>query len=157
MRALTLVLILSLCGCEADEDQPLAKLTVAPGHPNALMLGPGSAAAAATPAPPDDHGDDPLSATVLRPGESISGQLATPLDRDWFAVDLPAGKPWRVGFGSYGAVRVVVVAPDGSTELKTPAAGSVELDLAAPPVAGRYYLRVEADAGRGLLYDLDVR
>ncbi|ARE40618.1 MSHA pilin protein MshA [Rhodovulum sp. P5] len=53
----------------------------------------------------DDHGDNIQSAGSVSVGGSVSGEIDTGYDRDWFAVDLVAGQSYTIsleGSGTYG-------------------------------------------------------
>ncbi|RMG13797.1 MAG: hypothetical protein D6731_11460 [Planctomycetota bacterium] len=152
----SLVCVALLCaflpGCTDEGTSALDKATVAPGQAVAA-LGPGQVAPAAR---ADDVPDDPSNARVLNAGTTFSGVLDEPSDVDWFAVDLQAGQRISVGFSCYGNARLTVLAPDGTTALHRARPGPARQALAATQ-SGRFLLRVEAEAGRGLFYDLELR
>jgi hypothetical protein len=112
---------------------------------------PGQAAAAAT--APDDHANDAGRATPLTAGQPQDGRLESPVDSDWFAVDLVGGQRYELALACYGQAHVALIAPDGTTAAE---GGSTSLVTHTPNADGTYYLRVEATAGRDLFYSLDV-
>ncbi len=97
---------------------------------------------------PDDHGDIAEDATPLAVGDEAVGDIETGGDRDWFAVELDAGRIYRMSMARDGLSDGVITlyAPDGQTVLVN---ADSETILREIDEAGTYYLRARHYNGSG--------
>ena len=85
---------------------------------------------------PDDHGDTPETATPLRLGERIAGEVETPDDKDYFRLDISR------------AVRVAVWLTATAEEVRLLNRAGTELEPVHQIDAWPLLLRYELEPGR---------
>lgn len=99
-----------------------------------------------TPAPQDDHGDDPTRATRLAPGARANGRIAVAGDRDWFAIDLAAGATVELATTTTGDTTLAAYDRDGTSLLgqndDDPQGGRDSRLRVAAHVGGTYFVAV---------------
>jgi Ca2+-binding RTX toxin-like protein len=93
----------------------------------------------------DDHADLQAAATPLSIGTAVSGQIDLSGDRDWFRVDLVAGKRYQFGvtsdtFWFKEGMTLTLLDADGHLIRQTDVAQGLAFDA---PSSGRFFVRAE--------------
>jgi len=97
--------------------------------------------------PIDDHGGNPESATLLTEGAAPVLGHASPIDQDFFALDLDAGAPYVLRFESLTEGTPVVLrllAPDGETDILSVSTSTTNYRVFVPGESGRHFLSVSS-------------
>ncbi|MGE0713187.1 MAG: pre-peptidase C-terminal domain-containing protein [Planctomycetota bacterium] len=98
-----------------------------------------------TPAPVDDHGNDPAHATSLALGATASGAIEQAGDVDLFAVDLAAGRTYELVVATSGDSRLALLDASGAQLAENdddPQGGRGSRIVHAASATARHYLRV---------------
>ena len=119
--------------------------------------------AASAPPPPtrtDDHGQDAASASALRLGAAQSGVIEVSGDRDWFALDLQAGKTYELETTTQGDTVLRLLDASGQELARNddaPGGGRHSFLSHRALRDGRCYAEVSAYGGATLRYALALR
>ena len=110
---------------------------------------------------PDQHGDTPDQSTAIAPGETLTGVMNSPTDRDVFRLDTVAGRVYTIAVRNT-SLRYTILTIYESDGIKTVplAEGQWGFDGAnfswTPDDSGPYFIEVSSDQGNIGAYNITV-